>query len=404
MTNASATKKQLRIKRESTWGTAPGASGAQSMRRVESTLELTKDTYQSNEKRDDLQVADFRHGVRRVSGSLKGELSPGTYADLISAALRRDFAAVSAMTGLSITVAGTGPYTLTRASGSYITDGVKIGNVVRLTAGSFSAGNLNNNILVTALTATVLTGIVLNGSALVAEGPIASATLSLPGKKTYVPTTGHTDISYGIEHWFSDISQSELFTGNKVSNIDISLPPTGMATIDIGLIGKDITTNTSAYFTSPTAATTTGVTAAVNGAILVGGTQVAIITGLSLKIDPGNEAMDPVVGSNTIPGIAMGTVKVSGQFSAYFSDATLRDYFINETSISLVAAFTTASTAAADFIAISMASLKVGSAGKNDADKGIVGTYNFTALLNSAGGAATTTEQTTLAIQDSQAA
>lgn len=402
MTIAAGVAKQVRYKVESSFGTAPGASSAQVLRRVSSTLDLSKDTYQSAEIRDDRQIADMRHGVRRVAGNIKGELSPGTYKDFIAAALRKAWATTSAMTGLSITVAGTGPYTLTRGSGSFLTDGVKIGDVVRLTAGSFTAGNLNNNILATGVTASVITGIVLNASALTAEGPIASATVTVVGKKSWVPASGHTDLSYSIEHWFSDISQSELFRGCKVNTVGINLPPTGMAEIDLGFIGQDITTDSSAYYTSPTAATATGIVAAVNGALLVGGTQIATCTGLSATISGGFSG-DPVVGANTVPALLPGRVAVSGQFTAYFTDATLRDNFIDEDEISLVVALTTSSAAAADFITLVLPRIKVGGASKDDGEKGLVATFPFTALYNSAGGSGISSEATTLSVQDSTA-
>lgn len=402
MAIASGVAKSVRYKVEATYGTAPGAGGGQLLRRVTSDLGLTKETYQSNEIRADYQVADFRHGIRRVGGTLKGELSPKTYADFMAAALRRDFAAVSAISSLSITIAGSGPYTITRATGSWLTDGVKIGHVVRLTAGSFTAGNLNKNVLVTGLTATVITGIVLNASTMTAEGPIASSTLTVVGKQTYVPTTGHTDKSFYFEHWFSDVAQSEQFSGVKINSIDISLPPTGISEISLGLMGKDIATGTSAYYTSPTAATSTGVMAAVNGVVLVGGTQVAILTGMSIKIDGGYSG-DPVVGANTVPNVFPGRVRVTGNFTAYFQDATMRDYFVNETEISIVAAFTTANDANADFLSFAMPRVKVGSATKDDGEKGIIQSFDFTALYNSAGGTGTSSEATTLFVQDSQA-
>src|SRR5580765_8990573 len=68
--------------------TDPGATGGQILRRVASTLEFTKDTYQSNEIRSDYQIADFRHGVRRVAGNVSGELSPHSYQSLFEASLR----------------------------------------------------------------------------------------------------------------------------------------------------------------------------------------------------------------------------------------------------------------------------------------------------------------------------
>ena len=400
---ASGVFKQLAYKAETTWGTVPTASGAQALRRTSSSLDLSKETYQSAEIRPDLQLADFRHGVRSVTGKITGDLSPGTHKDFMAAILKRDFAAVTALTGLSITIAGTAPtYTVTRAAGSYLTDGVKICDVIRLTAGSFNAANLNKNLLVVTLTATVATVIVLNGSTLTAEGPIASATVSVVGKKTYVPTSGHTDKSFSIEHWFSDVAQSEVFTGCKPSACAIALPPTGIATVDWDFMGKDVTTSTSQYFTSPTAATTTGSLAAVNGVVRVGSTTVATITGLTLNI-AANFTGEAVVGSNTKPLMSPGRVLVTGQATCYFEDAVFRDAFLNETEISILAAFTSDNSAAADFVSFALPRVKFGGSAKDDGEKGIVQTIPFQALLNSAGGTGTSTERTTLSVQDSAA-
>lgn len=403
MAFATGPAKQLRYKKQSSADTLPGATGAQSLRRVESTLDVTKDTYQSNEIRTDMQVSDFRHGVRRTPGNLKGELSPGTYKDFIAAVLRKDFAAVPALSNLSITIAANGSnYTLTRASGSFLTDGVKIGDVVRLTAGGFAAGNLNKNLLVIALTATVATVLALNGSALVAEGPIASATLTIPGKKTYVPASGHTDDMFAIEHWHSDVSLSEVYTGCKIGSAAIDLPPTGMAAISFALTGKDMVPNTSAYYTNPTAVTSTGVVAAVNGVLLVNGIPVAICTGLNIKLNS-NLSGEPVVGSNSIPNQFQGRIQVDGQMTAYLQDATLRDGFLNESEVSLIAVLTTSGAANADFIGFTLPRIKLGGATKNDGEKSIIQTLPFTALLNTAGGTGTSGEASTIVVQDSAA-
>lgn len=403
MAIATGVAKQLRYKVESAWGTAPGASGAQLLRRVQSTLALKKQTYQSNEIRSDYQNFDMRHGVRSVEGNISGELSPGTYKDFMAAAVRRAFAAVSAMSGLSITIAGSGPtYTVARGSGSFLTDGVKAGQVVRLSVGSLNAANISKNLFVLSLTASTLTVMPLNGVALVAEGPIATTTVTVIGKTTYVPTSGHTDLSYSIEHFHNDVTLSELFTGCKVNQIGINLPPTGMATIDIGFLGKDITTAGSAYYSAPTVETNTGVLASVNGILAVQGAAVALLTGLQLNIKGGMQG-EPVVGSNTYADIAEGRVIVDGQFTALFQDATIRDYFLNETEISLLVAMSVSSAAAADFITFSLPRIKVGGADKDDGEKNLIQTLPFTALYNSTGGAGVSSEQSTLAIQDSQA-
>ena len=117
----------------------------------------------------------------------------------------------------------------------------------------------------------------------------------------------------------------------------------------------------------------------------------------------GNMSAEDVVGSNTYADIAEGRILVGGQITALFQDATIRDYFLNETEVSLVAALSTSNAAAADFISIALPRIKFGDASKNDGEKSLIQTLPFTALYNVSGGAGVSTEQTTIQIQDSQA-
>lgn len=100
---------------------------------------------------------------------------------------------------------------------------------------------------------------------------------------------------------------------------------------------------------------------------------------------------------------AAGRVLVTGQFTATFDSTTLRDAFVNETEISLYAVFTADNTASSDFIGFSIPRLKVGGASKDDGEKTITQTFPFQALLNTSGGAAISSDLTTLSIQDSAA-
>lgn len=404
MTIAAGVNKRVAYKKEVTWNTAPGASGAQYLRRVGSTLALAKTGYQSQEINSSYQVKDFRHGVRSVTGTLNGELSAGTWKDMFAAVVRKAFATTSAITGASITVAGTGPtYTITRAAGSFLTDGIKAGDVVRLTAGSFNAANLNKNLFVLAVTsATVLTVMPVNGVALFAEGPIGSATVSVPGKRAWMATSAQTDDSFSIEHWYSDISQSELFTGCKVQQMSIALPPSGMGTIALDFLGGNITTAGSQYYSTPTAETTTRLMGGVNGVMSVAGSAVGLLTALSFNAK-GNMSGDPVVGQNYFPDIIEGRMEVDGQFTVLLQDATFRDYFVNETEVAIAAVMAADGTAAADFLGFSMPRVKLTSASRNDGEGALTLQCNFTALENTAGGTGVASEDTTLLIQDSQA-
>lgn len=404
MASASGIAKVLAYKKETTFGVLAGAVGGKQLRRVKSNISPKKQTYESNEIRTDQQDAVFVHGLRSVGGDLDCELSPGSYQDPIGSLVRKAWAAVTSLTGLSLTIAAAGSlWTVTRSAGDFLASGIKIGMPVRITAGSFNALNLNKNLLVVAMTASALTVATMNGSAMFAEGPIASATIAVPGKYTYVPTTGHTDESYTIEHWFSDIAQSEVYTGCKFTQMDVNLPPTGLATCKFNIMGKDLGgAGTTQYFTTPTAPSSTSVVSAVNGVLVVGGTPVAVLTGLSFTIS-GNYSAEPIVGSNTYSDIDRGRVKVQGQATIKFLDATFRNYFINETEAVLVAAFANSVADAADFITFTFPRVKFNANDKDDGEKAIIQTVPFKALIDTTGGAGTSREATTLMIHDSAA-
>lgn len=384
------------------WGVLAGNTGSKYLRRVTADFTLTKDAYESNEIRTDYQVADFRHGVRSVDGSLNGEFSPGSYSDFIASVVAKDFAAVTPVSSLSLTIAASGQlYTVTRAAGSWLTDGFEVGNIVRLSGGTLDANTVGNNLLVVSLTALALTVRVLNGSTLVAQSAITGCTATVQGKKTFAPLTGHTDDSYTVEEWYSDILQSEVYTGCKVGSVAFQLPSTGLSTIDIAFQGKDLTQKgTTQYFTTPTAAGTTGIFAAVNGAVIVNGVPAALITSADLTIERGLEAAT-VVGSNTAADIFTGRIRVSGNISVYFQDATYRDYFVNESEVALVFALSSDNNNASNAVSFALPRVKLGSSGKSDTEMGLVTSHSFTALLNSVTTAGL--PATTIQIQDTAA-
>lgn len=395
------TAKQVGYKKETTWGTLAGNTSGKLLRRVTANFNLVKEAYESNEIRVDRQVADYRHGVRSAEGSLNGELSAASYADFMGSIVGKDFVAVTLGAAAQTTVTAVGTvYTLVRATGSFLTDGVRVGMVIRATGLTATADN-SRNLLVASVTALNIVVVPLNGLALTAQPTASSVTLTAPGKQTFVPATGHTDDSYTVEEFYSDIAQSEVYTGMKVNSMAVQLPATGLTTVDIGFAGKDLTqVGTSQYFTSPTAQGTTGIFAAVNGVVLVNGLAVALITSADFSIERATENAT-VVGSNSVADIFSGRIRVTGNMSVYFQDAAFRDYFDDETPASIVFTVTADTTATANFVAFTLPKVKLGSFTKDDGELGIVASASFQALLNdvSTGGLATTTIQ----IQDSAA-
>ncbi len=410
---ASGIEKKVILAPQATKGTCPAASlaTAQYLRRVTSSLNVTKETYQSNEMRADRQISDFRHGVQSIEGSISGELSPGTYSKLMAAILRKNFVAGvvdTANTGVAAanTATATGTFTRDDENGSWITDGFKVGDVVRC-SGWTEANNNGHNFFITALTGTVMTVTGIDGVGPTTEAKGDAITTTVTGKKTWTPQSGHTEDWFAIEHNYSDVDLSEVFYDLKVNSMAVKLPATGISTIEFGLMGLNYANKAavdSPYFTSVLAASTSGVLAAVNGALYVQGTKIALLTGLDFDV-AANLSSEAVVGSNVKPDIFDGRVAVKGNMTVFFEDATFRDYFLNETEVSINCVFTDKNDKAANFLAFTMPRVKVGGASKDDGEKGLVQTMPFVALFNPNGDDGTTctvnTLATTLSVQDS---
>lgn len=406
MTIANGISKKVSYKRQSVYGTlAASGAGGTSLPRTTSDLDLTKETYASNALRADMQKSDFRHGARSVKGKISDELKAGTHEDFFETFCRQIWQVAPTTGALTTIVAASTTLnmgTFTRTGGSYVTDGFKIGQVGRWT-GWATTGVANNakNMMIIALTATVMTVLTLDGSAVAAKVAGDSVTFVLKGKQTWVPSTGHTNDMYTIEHFYSDLNESEVFDSCRVATMALNLPSTGLATIDVEFLGRDMTTTSAvgAYFTSPAVTAASPALAAVNGVVVVNGVAVAILTGLTISGNA-NASVGQVVGSNVSPDVFMGSVDVTGNLTAYFTDVTLRDIFKNETEASIICAFTADNTPAAEFLGFTLPRLKAGGATRDDGQKGLVITMPYTALL---GNGAAGTVASTIAIQDSLA-
>jgi hypothetical protein len=317
--------------------------------------------------------------------------------------LRKAFTATAALTGLSLTLGGTaGAWTLTGTG--FLAGGLKAGDVFRVTAATgLNANVLNKNFVIISVTATVITFFVLNG-ATITTGAGTACTITIPGKKSLAPLTGHTQEYWTVEDWYSDVVQSELFTDVVPNTADIGLPSTGNSTFAMGFVGLNKTPSQTQVLTTPTAATTTPVQTAVNGAIIVGGLVVGNLTGATIKIDGKAANMGAVIGSNVSPDIQRGRINVTGQVTAFYQDGVMSALFDSASLTSLVVVAACDTTDTSDFCSYVLSAIRFDGDAPDDGEKGIVRTYPFTAQINAAGGAALQNDQTIISLQDSQAA
>lgn len=403
MAIATGVSKRVVAAREGTWSSQATGAG-QILRRVSSTVGLTKDAYSSNEILPSQQVRDFRHGTRRVQGQITGELSPYTYSDLLAISLRRDLTAGSSSAMSDVKASSASPNFL-RTSGSFLTDGFKLGDIVK-TTGWTGAGTANNNVYwrVTSVAALSMdvSNITGTGSTVAVMGSSDSVTMAVVGKKTFIPQSAQTDASFTLEHWFNDLSQSELFTGCKPAQIDIGLPAQGMATFGMNTLGYDMTTAATAVYGTASSAATTNIAAAVNGVLRLAGSDQVVVTGIQFSLNNNMQAPS-VVGRTTVPAIFRGRAIVQGSLTAYFDSVALRNAFLAETEVSLSVYLVTTSAVNSPSISFTFPRIKLNSATKDDPEIGISQQIAFQALENVSGGSGISSEATTMSYQDTEA-
>jgi len=222
---------------------------------------------------------------------------------------------------------------------------------------------------------------------------------------------------------------SELFKGVRISQASIKLPTSGLATLDLTLMGTGMDTPDTATLKWDGSTSTVGawdktksmmevlsgdvpLESAIDGVYssAVGNLyikdkkgalgkiyKVGLITSLDFSVN-GNAQTLKVIGSTTSPDVTLGKLAVQGSASIYFQDNVFRDIFLNSEDATLIATFTESSTNTINsaFMNFVFPRIKTGGATKDDAQS-IVMTVPFTALLaDSSQGY----EATTLQIQD----
>lgn len=320
----------IAYKEEVAYGVLPGATDASVFRPNSGALNLTKDPINSNENRSDGQTSRGRHGSRSLNGTYAGDLSVGSYDALIEAVMRGTFESELVITEATagLTSITTTTNTIVAAAGSWITAGLRVGDVIRLT-GHATAGNNNRNLRISALTASTITVADL----LTLDAVADTAFTITRGKKVIMGTTPR---SFTFEENEIDIDASKLSKGIRVSQLALSLQPNGMAVITFTLIGQDQEVETGAdapYFTAPATTVSLGLTA-VEAKIRLGTVDVMDVSGVDISINL-NAAGFPVVGSVLTPDVFTNLAVVEGSITALKQDVSRLQGFLDETEYSL---------------------------------------------------------------------
>lgn len=361
---------------ESVFGALPGASSADVLRVNSGGLSLTKAPINSNENRRDGQRTRGRHGSRNVAGQYVGDISLGSYDDFIEAVFRGTFTSALTITEAtaSLTSITTTEHTIVAGGGSWITAGLAVGDVIRL-SGHSSAGNNGRNIRISGLTASTITT-----PETLTENAVADTSFTVTrAKKLLMGTTAR---SFTIEEAELDIDGSEVFKGCRIGSLQIQLQPNGMGLLTFGIVGQDMevmTDSSSPYFTNPTATTSIGMTA-VEAVLRVGSSDVVDLTALDITINL-NASGQPVVASNLTPEVFTNQAMVEGSFTALKSDVTRQQAFLAETEMSLHLMFTENESEPKDYCSFYIGNLTFAGGSKSDIGQDNGRTQTFQLLI-----------------------
>lgn len=335
MTYQTGKNSDVRFKVETTFGTKHAtATGAKYFRASPSSgLELKKAPVLPTEYRNDGMTVQARHGSRSVDGGYDADLTIGTFDELFEAVLRGTWLAAQTITEATagLTSITTTTSTIVAAAGSWITAGVVVGDVIRLTGHSTAANNSKNlRVLgVTALTLTVPTGDLTANA-------VADTAFTVTVTKRLIQGNPPVGRSFSFEEYFQDIDKSEVYKGVRITGMTLRFNPDNTIMVNFRGVGQDMEVlegASSPYFTSPTLTTTLGLTV-VDAKVRVNNTDVTDFTAFEVDFDL-NGAGQAVGGSNLTPDVFVNNAKVTANISFLKSSMDNVNLYLNETTFDI---------------------------------------------------------------------
>nr|DAL23251.1 MAG TPA_asm: Tail tube protein [Caudoviricetes sp.] len=192
---------------------------------------VTRDTLASNELDGSRETTSIRTGNRQVSGEYAIELSSKSQDDWLAGALGSTWQSGASLSGLSITVAPAGK-TFTRADGSFITDGVEVGDLIAFTD---LTGDNAKPFIVTAVEALAVTGAGI-------QHTLTAETVTTAAKTGDKLETGNQCKTFSILTWYKGqcggASVYTLTKGVEVSGFTVEQAVNAMVTGSFPFIGR----------------------------------------------------------------------------------------------------------------------------------------------------------------------
>lgn len=326
------------------------AVGSPSMKRVPSVsraINARRNEVVSQEVLAHRQTSQSRHGSERTEGSPGFELAPNDFDEIIGWGFQSDWVANTATTGTGTIGAATAT---SKFTGTGLFSTFKVGD--KVTATGFSAA-VDGVYVVIAQAANEIT-----------VWPTIPADVT--GNADELIVKSGADLKFGtsiipamFERRFTDIGQYQGFLGCFPSSMQLGLSPDQNPTLSMPLLGtRSLGMSGTPLDASPAAAGASTKFDVLTGAIVVNGVGMGLVTGLNFTANLGNQLGANVIGSRYAPGGFVGQIGVTGTITAFLEDATLVNYFQNETEISVDTLIKTSVTGTA-FHGIYMPRVKV---------------------------------------------
>jgi hypothetical protein len=348
MTVANLSNIFLHLKAQTALGTpATGADAVGIEVRQSRGLELAVQSIESQMIQTSRMRKRPRQGSRQSNAAYETELQVGNVDVVMEAALGGTWIAAATFDEVdwgALTISGTG-VTLTFASGTILTDGVRAGMWARLTSMSEAA---NNSLWFPILNATE--GVITTAADILIDNA-SDAAWDIEIAKSLYTTTPYEDSYFTVEEYLADIDRSKLGTDMKFNSLNFRAAPNQHVTIGFGLVGRDLdllATGSSPTFTDPVF---TGGPSLVllDGGVYKSGTKLANVTSFTWGLQAPATTLPHLTGVIS-PDVFLGQFVLVGEFAAALEDGAHWDDFDAETQLSMILHCAEQGGTASDFV------------------------------------------------------
>lgn len=290
---------------------------------------VTRDALTSNELDGSRETTSIRTGNKQVSGEYAIELSSRSQDDFLAGAMTSTWQEGVTLSAVGITVDPVAK-TFTRATGSFITDGVEVGDLLYFDA---LTGDNSKPFIVTAVTATVVTGAGIQHT-LAAEGPIET-----DGKTGDKLETGNACKTFSILTWFKGQCGNPdaymLTKGVEISGFTIEQAVNAMVTGSFPFIGlsQEILTAPPAGSDFSQVTFTDEPFSSVDVSVFDGSTPLRCDT-LTITNDNGASAQFEL-GNSSVAFVERGRAANTFSISGKLYDMAMIQKFINEQQVEI---------------------------------------------------------------------